>query len=86
MKKLGIAQYAHAAPWRSGLLAPSRVVLPLKQGAGAGCQATVRTGDRVVAGQPLGAVPDKALGAIIHAPFAATVGDVTATHIVLNRI
>jgi Na+-translocating ferredoxin:NAD+ oxidoreductase RnfC subunit len=86
MKKLGIAQYAHAAPLRSGILAPSRVVLPLKQGAGAGCLPSVRPGDRVVAGQALGAVPDKALGAIIHAPFAATVGDVTPQHIVLNRI
>ena len=42
-------------------------------------------GDRVTAGQPIGAVPEKALGAIIHAPFAGTVAEVTATHVVLNR-
>jgi Na+-translocating ferredoxin:NAD+ oxidoreductase RnfC subunit len=45
----------------------------------------VNVGDRVTAGQALGAVPEKALGAIIHAPFAATVAEVTGTHIVLER-
>jgi Na+-translocating ferredoxin:NAD+ oxidoreductase RnfC subunit len=45
----------------------------------------VRTGDTVAAGQPLGAVPEKSLGAIIHAPFAGTVGEVTATHVILDR-
>ena len=39
----------------------------------------------VAAGQPLGSLPDKALGAVIHAPFAGTVAEVTAGHIVLNR-
>jgi Na+-translocating ferredoxin:NAD+ oxidoreductase RnfC subunit len=61
------------------------VRVPLKQSAGSGCTATVRVGDRVTAGQAIGAVPEKALGAIVHAPFAGTVSEVTATHVVLNR-
>jgi Na+-translocating ferredoxin:NAD+ oxidoreductase RnfC subunit len=85
MKKLNIAQYEHAAPWQSTVLAPRRVVLPLKQGAGSACQPLVRAGEQVGAGQPIGAVPDKALGAMIHAPFAGTVGEVTSDHITLNR-
>jgi len=85
MKKLNIAQYEHPAPWQDAALAPRRVVLPLKQGAGAACLPLVRAGDTVTAGQPLGAIPEKALGAIIHAPFAGTVGEVTATSITLNR-
>jgi Na+-translocating ferredoxin:NAD+ oxidoreductase RnfC subunit len=85
MKKLNIAQYAHAAPLQATALAPTRVRVPLKQSAGSGCTATVKAGDRVTAGQAIGAVPEKALGAVIHAPFAGTVGEVTATHIVLNR-
>jgi len=62
-----------------------QVVLPLKQGAGAANLPLVKAGDRVRAGQPLGAIPDKALGAIIHAPFAATVTAVTEDRIHLSR-
>jgi hypothetical protein len=40
----------------------------------------------VGAGQALGTLPEKALGAVIHAPFAATVAEVTAHHIVLHRL
>ena len=86
MKKLQIAEYAHPAPLQAGVLAPARVVIPLKQGAGSPNQAIVKAGDRVAAGQPLGAVPEKVLGAVVHAPFAATVAEVTPAHVVLNRL
>ena len=86
MKKLHILQYDHAAPLQEGVLTPRRVVLPLKQGAGSPNQALVRRGDRVDAAQPLGELPEKALGAVVHAPFAASVAEVTETHIVLNRL
>ncbi len=85
MKKLNIAQYEHAAPWQSTVLTPRRVVLPLQQGAGSACQPLVRAGEHVGAGQPLGAIPENSLGAMIHAPFAGTVGDVTSASITLNR-
>jgi len=45
----------------------------------------VKAGDRVSAGQPLGEVPDKALGAVLHAPFAGTVTEVKADRIILAR-
>jgi Na+-translocating ferredoxin:NAD+ oxidoreductase RnfC subunit len=86
MKKLHILQYDHPAPLQDGVLTPRRVVLALKQGAGSPNQALVKPGDRVAAGQALGALPEKALGAVIHAPFAASVAEVTASHIVLNRL
>jgi Na+-translocating ferredoxin:NAD+ oxidoreductase RnfC subunit len=86
MKKLLIAEYEHPAPLQAGVLEPVRVVVPLKQGAGSPNQPLVRAGDRVAAGQPLGAVPDKVLGAPVHAPFAATVVEVTPAHVVLNRL
>jgi len=86
MKKLQIMQYDHPAPLQDGVLTPARVVVPLKQGAGSPAQPLVQAGDRVAAGQPLGAVPDKVLGAPVHAPFAATVAEVTPNYVVLNRI
>ena len=86
MKKLRILHYDHPAPLQDGVLAPRRVRLALKQGAGSPNQALVKAGDRVDAGQALGSLPEKALGAVIHAPFAATVAEVTAQHIVLHRL
>jgi Na+-translocating ferredoxin:NAD+ oxidoreductase RnfC subunit len=86
MKKLHILQYDRPAPLQEAVLEPRRVTLALKQGAGSPNQALVKAGDRVGAGQALGALPEKALGAVIHAPFAASVAEVTATHIVLQRL
>ncbi len=85
MRKLHVAEYDSQAPLQEGVLSPHRVVLPLKQGAGTANKPLVKTGERVTAGQPLGAIDEKALGAIIHAPFAATVAEVTDRHIVLTR-
>lgn len=85
MKKLHIAQFDHPAPLSSATLAPARVVLPLKQSAGSPGTALVKTGDRVSEGQMIGNVAEKTLGAAIHAPFAGTVGEITANHIVLTR-
>jgi len=85
MKKLNIAQYDHPAHWEPTVVAPRRIALPLKQSTGAPCQPLVRAGEAVAAGQAVGAIPDKALGAMLHAPFAATVAEVTATHLILNR-
>jgi Na+-translocating ferredoxin:NAD+ oxidoreductase RnfC subunit len=85
MKKLFVEQYNLPAPLHPEVLRPGQVVLPLKQSAGAPNQPLVKTGERVRAGQPLGAVPPKALGAILHAPFAATVTAVTQDSIHLSR-
>lgn len=85
MKKLHITQYEHPAPFSEMSLAPSRVVVMLKQSAGSPGQAFVGVGDRVTEGQVLADVPEKALGAAVHAPFAATVAEVTANYIVLTR-
>ncbi len=85
MKKMHILQYEHPAPFAEVTLAPSRVVVMLKQSAGSPGQPFVSVGDRVTEGQVLSDVPEKTLGAAVHAPFAATVAEVTANHIVLIR-
>jgi Na+-translocating ferredoxin:NAD+ oxidoreductase RnfC subunit len=85
-RKLQVQEFDHPAPWRKEALTPREVVLPLKQGAGASNQPLVKPGDRVAAGQPLGAVPAGALGTVIHAPFAATVSAVGPDGITLTRI
>lgn len=85
MKKLHIAQYDSPAHWEDVAFRPRRLVLPLKQNAGAPNLALVKPGDRVQAGQMVGQVPEKALGAPIHAPVAARVVSV-GDRIVLEAI
>jgi len=84
-QRLNVEQYDAPAPWSDIELKPRQVFLPLRQGAGAPNKPLVKKGDKVKAGQPLGEIPKDALGAIIHAPFAATVADVTNDRIVLTR-
>ena len=84
-RKLQVEAYDQPAPYQEGVLAPRQVVIPLKHSAGAANQPLVKTGDRVAAGQQIGEIPEKALGAIIHAPMAGTVSAVTKDHIVLQR-
>lgn len=84
-RKLHVEDYEAPAPLRAEPLEASRVTLPLKQHAGAPNEPLVKPGDRVEAGQPLGRVPEKALGAVVHAPFAAKVVSVNHS-VVLERI
>lgn len=86
LRKLHVKAYDLPAPFQSAELKPTRVVLPLKQGAGAANKALVKPGDKVAAGQVLGELPANALGALIHAPFAATVTAVTDDRITLTRV
>jgi Na+-translocating ferredoxin:NAD+ oxidoreductase RnfC subunit len=57
-------------------LTPAKVVLPLKQHAGAPAQATVRVGERVSVGDVIARPAKDALGAVIHASLAGVVGAV----------
>jgi Na+-translocating ferredoxin:NAD+ oxidoreductase RnfC subunit len=86
MRRLGIEAYDHPAPLEDVQLQPNRALLPLRQGAGSANTPLVKAGERVSAGQPLGRIPEKALGAVIHAPFAGVVESVTDQHIHLHRV
>ena len=85
MRKMHILQYDHPAHLEKISFQPKRAVLLLKQNAGSPNISLVKAGDRVSAGQQIGEIPEKAMGAIIHAPFAGVVETVTEKHIILNR-
>jgi Na+-translocating ferredoxin:NAD+ oxidoreductase RnfC subunit len=85
MKKMAIEQYNHPAHLEEVSFKPKRAVVALKQNAGAPNISLVRAGDRVSVGQQIGEIPEKAMGAIIHAPFGGVVEAVTDKHIILNR-
>jgi Na+-translocating ferredoxin:NAD+ oxidoreductase RnfC subunit len=84
-KKLHVLDYDLPAPFIGGDFLPGRLVLPLKQSAGTGCVPKVAAGARVQAGQVIAEPAPNALGAILHAPIAGTVQEVTDKTIVLVR-
>ena len=84
-RKLHVEQYDLPAPLYSGRIEPERLVLPLKQSAGTGCVPKVKTGDRVSAGQVIGEPAPNAMGAVLHAPLAGRVTEVTEERIILER-
>jgi len=83
-KKLHVLDYDRPAPYLRESLAPRRLTLPLKQSAGTPCLPKVRAGERVLAGQLLGEPAPNTLGALLHAPLAGTVREVTGQHIILE--
>ena len=85
VRKLHVVEYDVPAPMTKIELPASAIHLPLKQGAGAVCLPLVKAGDAVRAGQAVAEPPPKALGSIIHSPFAATVAAVTADRISLVK-
>jgi Na+-translocating ferredoxin:NAD+ oxidoreductase RnfC subunit len=86
MRRMHIEQYDVQAPLETMDFQPKRILVALKQNAGAANVPLVKVGERVSAGQQIGQTPGKALGAVIHAPFAGVVESVTDQQIILNRL
>ena len=84
-KKLNVQDYDLPAPLITDEISPNRLVLPLKQSAGTACEAKVKSGERVSAGQIIGEPAPKALGAILHAPMAGVVREVSSEQIILEK-
>ena len=85
-KKLHVQDYDLPAPLSAQIISPSRLVLPLKQSAGTACLPKVKVGEHVAAGQVLGEPAANALGAILHAPRAGIVRELTEQQIILETI
>ena len=84
-RKLHVEQYDLPAPLWEGKIEPNRLIIPLKQSAGTPCVAKVKSGDRVSAGQVIGEPAPNAMGALLHAPMAGHIADVTAQNIILEK-
>lgn len=76
IRKLGLSQFENKGPLVENDLAAARVVLPLKQHAGAPAQPTVKPGDKVEAGDVIAKPPAGQLGAVLHASIAGRVASV----------
>ena len=83
--RLGMAPYkSQTAPLRTDRLEPASVRIPVRMHIGAPAQPTVKVGDSVKRGQPIGGVPEGQLGVPIHASIDGVVAEV-GEHIRIER-
>ena len=75
IQKHGLAQFEYTGPWTHYDWRPSEVRIPLQMHIGAPARAVVAVGDRVEAGQVIGAAPE-GLGVAVHASISGTVTEV----------
>ena len=76
--RLGIGEYDVPAPMQMDVLPVNTVKIPLKMHIGAPSTPVVQKGQQVQKGQLIADIPEKALGAKIHASITGTVTDITA--------
>lgn len=76
VRKLGLAPYDTHADYIETDYQPSKVVIALKQHLGEPCEPLVSVGDEVSIGQKIGAIPEGAMGANIHASINGRVSEV----------
>ena len=84
VKKLGVEHLDVEAPWREVDVRPLRVRIPLKQHAGVAARPVVSIGSRVQRGQLIGEIPDRELGARVHASIGGRVRGV-GDHVEIER-
>ena len=75
--RLGVAAYDQPAPMRHDILPVREVTIPLRMHIGAPSLPVVQKGQAVQKGQLIADIPEKALGAKIHASISGTVIEVT---------
>ncbi len=85
IKRLGLLEYDHKAPWTTIQTRFERVRMPLKMHVGVPVEPLVRIGEIVQQGQKIGAVPDKKLGAPLHASISGRIESVDSGAIVITR-
>lgn len=73
VSKIDVAKYMDLPTNDLGEVKPAEVRIPLRQHIGAPAQAVVKVGDHVAAGDVIGEIPDKALGARVHSSINGVV-------------
>jgi Na+-translocating ferredoxin:NAD+ oxidoreductase RnfC subunit len=82
ISRLSIKPYDRPAPFSRIKHSPDRVTIPLSQHTGASAVPVVKVGDRVEAGQLVGEIPEKKLGARVHASIRGRVTHVNHTVVI----
>ena len=77
--------YDKPAPMSGKTVVPDQVSIALVQHVGAPAKPIVTMGQRVEAGQMIGAIPEGSLGAAIHASIAGTVTEIGSAAVTIRR-
>ncbi len=86
ISRLNLGEYNRKAPLDETEHKPQRVALKLRQHIGAPAVPVVKAGDRVEPGQLVADIPEKALGARVHASIAGTVESVDENAVRLSAV
>lgn len=84
ISRLALEKYNVPAPLMPNTYDFDRVEILLKQHVGAPCEAKVRAGESVTKGDMIGQIPEKALGAPVHASLSGIVESVSDRGIVIR--
>ena len=84
-KRLGLKSYDFPAPLTKVSIRPERVSLPLKMNLGMPAIPLVKQGDKVAAGQKIGAIPAGKLGAALHASISGRIESVDSNAITIIK-
>jgi len=84
VQRLGLTEYDRPAPLDDRAVVPATVTLAMLQHAGAPAVPAVAAGDRVLAGDVVGEIPEGKLGARVHASIDGTVRSVSGEGIVID--
>ena len=76
MSRLGIKQYNRSAPFVEMKHETESVKIPLRQHTGVAAVPVVKVGDQVEVGQLVGEIPEKSLGAQVHASIRGKVTNI----------
>lgn len=82
--RLGLSRYEHPAPFMENTIRPGKLIIPLRQHAGAAAIPVVRAGDRVKADDLLGEIPENALGARIHTGVSGKIISVNEKAVIME--
>lgn len=83
VQRLGLTAYDVHPPF-AGDFEPAKVRIPLRQHIGAPAVAVVSVGQRVAVGDLIGEIPEKAMGARVHASIAGEVTSVDNGMVTIN--
>jgi Na+-translocating ferredoxin:NAD+ oxidoreductase RnfC subunit len=84
IRRLGLKNFDVPAPFSGKNVLPDRVELELKQHVGTPAEPVVKKGGRVKRGDLVAEIPDKALGARVHASIDGTVISVLPDRVVIK--
>lgn len=85
VSRLNLTQFDGPAPLNPDTIMFDKVKVPLKQHVGAPCVPLVKVGESVKRGDMIGAIPENALGAPIHASIDGIVTEITDSVIVIGK-